>query len=228
MDPDPTCKCCTTYPTTKVSKFPGQPLSYTDLICNSSGRSIAWLHLHWYSLYFQLTDETNLMFSGSSGECKSTTHGSEFRGTSFIKTASGITCQRWDQDSPHSNSYNDDLSRMQKLGLQGLKVSFRFVTKRELKFICILLVKQYWDSSDLCVCVRSKNWFLAVCCQDASSFSQKITAETLTTRLRVRGVLLWIQPRDGDIVLFPDALVSESSLVCESPLQKWKHFPNIF
>ncbi len=78
------------------------------------------------------------MFSGSSGECKSTTHGSEFRGTSFIKTASGITCQRWDQDSPHNNSYNDDPSKMQKLALQGLWVLFK---KQTQVYFYILLVK---------------------------------------------------------------------------------------
>ncbi len=71
-------------------------------------------------------DNTFVLFSPFQGECKSTTHGSEFRGTSFIKTATGITCQRWDKDTPHNNSYNDDPSQMQKLGLQGRWVIFRF------------------------------------------------------------------------------------------------------
>ncbi len=58
------------------------------------------------------------------------------------------------------------------------------------------------------------------------SDSQKITEETLTTGLRVHGVLLWIQPRDGDTVLSPGALVSDGFHCVWVLFSKVKIFPN--
>ncbi len=52
-------------------------------------------------------------------ECKETEEGTEFRGTTFSETVTGLTCQRWDQDLPHKSYLNDDPSNMQELGLEG-------------------------------------------------------------------------------------------------------------
>ncbi len=53
-------------------------------------------------------------------ECKETVLGTEFRGTTFAKTKTGLSCQRWDSDSPHDHGFNDDPAKMEAGGLEGL------------------------------------------------------------------------------------------------------------
>ncbi len=142
-------------------------------------------------------------------ECKISVTGDDFRGTSFTKTASGRTCQRWDLDFPHENELNDDPHKMQELGLQG--VNLQSVLGPKLCFHIRIskqgqLVLMWWSISLPVIPFAGMKY--SVCCY-IEVFLQKIIAETQTMRLMYHGVSPQTQTRDGSTVMCPCAQVRE-------------------
>ncbi len=89
-------------------------------------------------------------------ECKSNVTGVEFRGTSFTKTTSGRTCQKWDQDSPHNHTWNDNPNRILTFALQGELISWIPAKQKAtlgvwFAHIVWLMMAPLWSSCDILI-----------------------------------------------------------------------------
>ena len=88
----------------------------------------------------------------SSVECKKTTKGVEYRGT-ISKTKSGLTCQRWDSQSPHRHSNTPE-----RRPSMGLEQNFCRNPDNEATPWCYTTSpSKRWEACNIPVCVPGKD-----------------------------------------------------------------------